>query len=102
MREEMSWFIFGEHLDGRVDINDGERDVMTTSREHAERIIAAREVWLNELVTPGPRSADGDLLTELRYIRPWVDHEDTSAGCTERCPACRLDRILYRLRGSHK
>ena len=42
------WFVFGEHLDGRVDINDGNRDIVTAvDPEQAERIIAARDAFLD-------------------------------------------------------
>lgn len=56
-----AWFIFGEGADGRVDISDGDRDVLEgVGRAAAEQIIDARDVWLAEaervlaLHPPGP------------------------------------------------
>lgn len=55
------WFIDGEH-NGRVDVADRDGDVLSgVTREHAETIIAARDVVLNELLTLKP---------ELKY---WID-----------------------------
>ena len=39
-----TWFIFGEYKDGRVDVNDGDRDIVTKiSREEAEKLIKIRD-----------------------------------------------------------
>jgi hypothetical protein len=46
------WMIFGEHPDGiHVDIHDGTEDIITRiPREKAERLIAARNVFINTLL----------------------------------------------------
>jgi len=45
--EPRSWFVFGAYEDGRVDVSDGERDVLVgVSREDAERAIAEQQaIW---------------------------------------------------------
>jgi len=41
------WFIFGEHPDGCVDLNDGANDIFAhITRDQAERLIAIRDEFL--------------------------------------------------------
>ena len=49
MKEEFKiWFIFGRHLDGRVDVSDLEGDIVTNiTQKEAERIINERTKLIN-------------------------------------------------------
>ena len=39
-----TWFIFGEHKDGKVDLSDGDDDVVTRiTREDAEKLMKLRD-----------------------------------------------------------
>jgi hypothetical protein len=44
------WFMFGEHANGCVDLNDGTNDVFThITKDQAEKLIAARARFLAEV-----------------------------------------------------
>jgi len=45
------WYVFGEHADGRVDVaqGDGPDVVQAVSREDAEKLIAARQEFIDKV-----------------------------------------------------
>jgi hypothetical protein len=44
------WMIFGEHPDGTVDVNDGNRDVFVgIPKEAAEKIVEAHYLFMKDL-----------------------------------------------------
>ena len=46
-----TWFIFGEHPDGYVDISDGNGDVLThVRRNEAEKLIDDREQLVRKII----------------------------------------------------
>jgi hypothetical protein len=45
------WVIFGTHPDGRVDISDGNQDILTrVPRPNAQKILEARNAFVNEMM----------------------------------------------------
>ena len=47
-----SWFVFGHHDDGTVDIADGQQDVLThVPREDADRIVTARNAFVSHVLS---------------------------------------------------
>lgn len=80
------------YVDPQGDLSEDELDVIESAYGGATGESYTRRM-IPEIRRRRAEYPRGVIATELGYLVPWVDHEESLQGCTERCPACRLERL---------